>query len=66
MAAPGEAKDDWQVLTMVAAELGVTMTYADAGAVRIVGGAGNREMVRSTTGKARERSWSSVIKKPAL
>ena len=34
MAPPGEAREDWQVLTMVAAELGVAMTYADAGAVR--------------------------------
>ena len=34
MAAPGEAREDWQVLMMVAAELGVVMTYADAGAVR--------------------------------
>jgi NADH-quinone oxidoreductase subunit G len=34
MAPPGEAREDWQVLMMVAAELGVAMTYADAGAVR--------------------------------
>ena len=34
MAAPGEAREDWQVLAMVAAELGAVMSYADAGAVR--------------------------------
>jgi len=34
MAPPGEAREDWQVLMMVADELGVAMTYADAGAVR--------------------------------
>jgi predicted molibdopterin-dependent oxidoreductase YjgC len=34
MSAPGAAREDWRVLTMVAAELGATMEYADAGAVR--------------------------------
>jgi NADH-quinone oxidoreductase subunit G len=35
MAPPGEAREDWQVLVMVAAELGATLPYADARAVRV-------------------------------
>lgn len=31
---PGEAREDWHVLKMVAAEMGVTLDYADAAAVR--------------------------------
>ena len=34
MAPPGEAREDWLVLTQVAAALGVTLPYADAAAVR--------------------------------
>jgi NADH-quinone oxidoreductase subunit G len=34
IAPPGDAREDWLVLTLVAAELGVAMTYDDAGAVR--------------------------------
>jgi NADH-quinone oxidoreductase subunit G len=34
MAPPGEAREDWFVLTQVAAALGVTLSYADAEAVR--------------------------------
>ncbi|MCX6537814.1 MAG: molybdopterin-dependent oxidoreductase [Acidobacteria bacterium] len=34
MNAPGEAREDWQVLTQVAEALGVAMKYADSAAVR--------------------------------
>jgi len=34
IAAPGDAREDWLVLTQVAAELGVAMAYSHAGAVR--------------------------------
>ncbi len=34
MAPPGEAREDWLVLTQVAAALGITLPYADAAAVR--------------------------------
>ena len=34
MNAPGEAREDWLVLTQVSAALGVSLTYADSAAVR--------------------------------
>ena len=34
MAAPGEAREDWLVITKMAAEFGIALPYADAAAVR--------------------------------
>ena len=34
MAAPGEAREDWLVITQMAAEFGIALPYADAAAVR--------------------------------
>jgi NADH-quinone oxidoreductase subunit G len=40
IAPPGDAREDWLVLTQVAAAVGVTMNYNDAGAVRAAIAAG--------------------------
>ena len=43
---PGESVEDWQVLTSVAASLGLPFTYASAGEVRADMGLGDRSFNR--------------------